>query len=163
MKRALFASVVALLCACGSSSTDGTGTGGNGGTGGTSGGGADMSASAGQDAAMSLPPDMLPAYGCNSLNACIDGCSSQSCYLTCYQSATSQAQMLYQAAARCVRQLCAPKGDAGTGPCSGGGTPTPECTQCQDDSIKMQGSCGSDTTYCGKCYAQYSACIANKP
>lgn len=167
MKRALFASVVALICACGSSGTNGNGgngTGGNGGGSGTTGGGTDMSASAGHDAAMSLPPDMQPAYGCNALSNCLDACTDQASCTLCIASSTSQAKMLYQAASRCVRALCYPHPDGGPAPCTqGGGTPSADCTTCQDDSIKMQGSCGSDTNYCGKCYTQYAACLADKP
>jgi hypothetical protein len=168
MKRALFASVVALICACGSSGSNGNGgTGGNGGGGGTGGGAGsstDMSASAGNDAGMTLPPDMLPAYGCNALNTCLDACTDQTSCTLCIQSATSNARTLYSAVSRCVRRLCFPHPDGGAAPCTnGGGTPSTECNQCQDDSLKMTGSCGSDTTYCGQCYAAYSACLADKP
>jgi len=170
MKRALFASVVALLCACGSSGTnDNGGTGGNGGSGGTggsSGSGADMSAVAGNDAGVMLPPDMLPAYGCNALNTCLDTCSDQTSCGLCLASATSQARMLYQAAARCERQACYPHPDAGMSPCTGGGgggTPSPQCTTCTTDIFKMAGTCGSDTQYCGSCYTQLQNCLNDKP
>jgi hypothetical protein len=168
MKRALFASVVALLCACGGSNGGGGGTGGNGGGGtGTGGGGTDMSAGAGSDAGMTLPPDMLPAYGCNALNSCLDACTDQASCQLCLQSSTQQARMLYQAASRCVRQACYPHADAGMAPCSngggGGGTPSAECMTCTTDVLMMAGSCGADTKYCGSCYAQYQACLNDKP
>jgi hypothetical protein len=155
-------SVVALfVCGCGSSGNN-NGTGGNGGGGGD--GGADMAAPPGSDLAMTLPPDMQPAYGCHALAACLDACTDQASCGLCIQSSTSQARTLYQAASRCVRRECFPHPDGGAAPCmQGGGTPTPQCTACQDDAIKPTGSCGADTMYCGTCYSQYSACEADLP
>jgi hypothetical protein len=125
----------------------------------------DLSAAAGSDLSMTLPPDMQPAYGCNALFACLSACTSFSCQQTCIASSTTMARSLYQKLRTCVRNECAPKGDAGTGPCSGagGGNPTPQCTMCEDDSLKPAGSCGADTMYCGTCNAQYMACTANTP
>ena len=124
-----------------------------------------MSASASGDAGMTLPPDMQPAYGCHALSGCVDSLHRPDELPLCAsQSATKNAQMLYQAETRCVRKLCFPHPDGGAAPCSqGGGTPSAQCTQCEDDSIKMTGSCGADTTYCGSCYAAYSACQADLP
>ena len=113
---------------------------------------------------MTLPPDMQPAYGCHALDGCLNACTDQASCNLCIQSATTMAKQLYQAATRCVRKICFPHPDGGPAPCvQGGGTQPPECTTCQDDSLKMTGSCGADTTYCGTCYAQYSACEADLP
>ena len=155
-------SVVALLVAgCGSSGNNGSG--GNGGGNGTD--GADMSAAAGSDMTSVVPPDMQPAYGCHALEACIAACNgSQTCIGACAQSATTQALTLAQALSRCVRRECFPHPDGGPAPCmSGGGTPSAQCTMCENDSIKAAGSCGADTVYCGSCYTAYSACEANTP
>ncbi len=157
-------SVLALLVAsCGSS--DNNGNGGNGGNGsGDGGNGTDMSAATSSDAGVTLPPDMQPAYGCHALAGCLDTCTDQTSCNLCNQSSTSQARMLYQAVSRCVRRTCYPRPDGGSAPCmQGGGTPSAECTACQNDSIKMSGSCGTDTMYCGACYSAYSACEANLP
>lgn len=156
--------VAALVAAgCGGSNSN-SGSGGNGsgdGGGGTSG---DLSAAANSDAGMSLPPDMQPAYGCHALAGCLDSCTDQASCGLCIQSATSHARMLYQKVSRCVRGECFPHPDGGAAPCmQGGGTPSAECTQCQDDSIKMSGSCGADTMYCGTCYSAYSSCEADLP
>jgi len=155
-------SVVALLVGgCGSSGNNGSG--GNGGGGGGD-GTADLAAPPGSDLAMTLPPDMQPAYGCHALAACLDACTDQTSCGLCIQSSTSQARMLYQAATRCVRRECYPHPDGGPAPCmQGGGTPTPQCTACTGDAIKPTGSCGADTMYCGTCYSQYSACEADLP
>ena len=124
----------------------------------------DLAAPPGSDLAMTLPPDMQPAYGCHDLLACIASCTSNSCITACNQSATAHARMLDQAIRRCIRNECYPVPDAGAAPCTfGGGTPTPACTMCQADSIKTSGSCGSDTTYCGTCYTEYAACEADLP
>jgi len=147
---------------CGSSNNNGTG--GNGG--GNGGDGVDMSAAAGGggDLAMTLPPDMQPAYGCHALAGCLDACTDQASCGLCLQSATMPARQLYQTLSRCVRRECFPHPDGGPAPCTnGGGTPSPQCTMCQDDSIKMTGSCGGDTMYCGTCYSAYSACEADLP
>lgn len=167
MKRmfTMMSVVVLLVAGCGSSGNNGSGgNGGTGGTGGGSGGVVDMSAAAGSDLAMTLPPDMQPAYGCHALTACLATCTSQSCFQLCAQSSTTQALMLYQALRSCERKECYPHPDAGPAPCTqGGGNPTPQCTMCLGDVIKATGSCGSDTMYCGTCYSQYSACEANLP
>ena len=162
MNRAfMFLSVVTLLVAgCGSSSNNNN-TGGNGSDGGN---GTDMSAAASSDMTMSLPPDMQPAYGCHALAACINAATDQASFNLCVSSSTSNAKQLYQAVTRCVRKICYPHPDAGPAPCvQGGGTQPPECTTCVNDSIKMTGSCGADTMYCGSCYSQFSACEANLP
>ncbi len=158
MKRVLIAGVVALLCACGTSGNNSDGGGGAGGNG----GGGDMSASAG-DLAMTVPPDMLPAYGCHALTACVATCMDQTCIQNCGAAATSQAKTLYNAVRSCVRRVCNPHPDAGPAPCSGGGTPSAQCTQCRNDVLKMTGTCGADTMWCGQCYAEYSACQNNTP
>jgi hypothetical protein len=162
----MLAAAALLVAGCGGSNNNGTG--GNGGSGGSGGGGGssgvDMSATASGDAGMTLPPDMQPAYGCHALSGCEDACTDQQSCLLCIQSATSNARKLYQAETRCIRSECFPHPDGGAAPCAqGGGTPSAQCTQCQDDSIKMTGSCGADTTYCGTCYAAYSACQADLP
>jgi hypothetical protein len=147
---------------CGSSNNNGTG--GNGG--GSGGDGTDMSAATGGggDLAMTLPADMQPAYGCHALLACRNACSDQTSCNLCLQSATQQALGLYGMLRNCIRRTCNPHPDGGPAPCTnGGGTPSPQCTMCQDDTIKMTGSCGSDTMYCGACYSSYSACEANLP
>jgi hypothetical protein len=160
----MFAAIALLIAGCGGSNGNTGGNGGTGGTGGGDGSGMDLSASASSDAGMSLPPDMQPAYGCHALSGCEDACTDQTSCLLCIQSATKNAQMLYQAETRCIRRLCFPHPDGGAAPCAqGGGTPSAQCTQCEDDSIKMTGSCGADTTYCGSCYAAYSACEADLP
>jgi hypothetical protein len=154
----------ALVGGCGSSGNN-NGSGGNG-SGGDGGGDVDMSAAAGgsTDLGMTLPPDMQPAYGCHALAACVDACTDQASCGLCVASATQQARMLYNTASRCVRRECFPHPDGGAAPCTnGGGTPSAGCTQCQDDSIKMTGTCGADTTYCGTCYAAYAACEADTP
>ena len=165
MKRAFtMMSVAALLVAgCGSSANgNGNGDGGNG-TGGN-GSSTDMAAPPGSDLAMTLPPDMQPAYGCHALAACFDACTDQASCGLCIQSATSNARTLYLAVSRCVRRQCYPHPDGGPAPCTqGGGTPSAECTACLDDTIKATGSCGSDTMYCGTCYSEYSACEADLP
>jgi hypothetical protein len=122
-----------------------------------------MSAEAG-DLAGTLPPDMQPEYGCHELAACEDACSDQQSCQLCQESATSQARMLYRSATRCVQRECYPVPDGGPAPCTfGNGTPSADCTTCLDDAIKMSGSCGADTTYCGACYTQYAACEADLP
>jgi hypothetical protein len=150
---------------CGSSSNNGSG-GNGGGSGSDGGGGADLSATAGGggDLAMTLPPDMQPAYGCHALLACLNACGTdpKTCNL-CQQSATKQALQLAMMLRSCVRRTCNPHPDSGPAPCTNGGTPSPECTMCEADSIKMTGSCGTDTMYCGTCYSAYSACEANLP
>jgi hypothetical protein len=155
------------LVGCGSTNNNGSGgNGGSGGTGGTGGTGTDMTAANGDgaDLAMTLPPDMQPAYGCHALAGCIDACTDQASCSLCIQSSTQHAGMLYQTLTRCVRRECFPHPDGGPAPCTnGGGTPSAECTACQSDSIKMSGTCGADTTYCGTCYTQYSACQADTP
>ena len=163
MIRSLTMTILGVVCfiGCGSSGSN-NGNGGNGGD------GVDMSAassgSGGGDLAMTLPPDMQPAYGCHALAGCLDACTDQTSCGLCLASATMQARTLYQAASRCVRRECFPHPDGGPAPCSnGGGTPSQDCTTCQNDSIKMAGSCGSDTLYCGTCYSQYSACEADLP
>jgi hypothetical protein len=114
--------------------------------------------------AMSLPADMQPAYGCHSLAACINAATDQTSFNLCVSSSTMMAKQLYNAATRCVRKICFPHPDGGPAPCvQGGGTQPPACTTCQDDSIKMTGSCGADTMYCGSCYSQYAACEADLP
>ncbi len=163
MKRTFtMMSVVALLIAgCGSSGNNGTG--GNGGGGGGGSGGTDMSAAAGSDMAASLPADMLPAYGCHALYACIGACAgNQGCIQTCAQSSTTQAVMLYGALRSCIRKECNPHPDGGPAPCSGGST-TPQCMMCQADVIKATGTCTGDPMYCGTCYTQYMTCEANTP
>ncbi|HEX9101897.1 MAG TPA: hypothetical protein VF997_06820 [Polyangia bacterium] len=154
--------VVALLVGgCGSNGNNGSG--GNGGSDG-GGSGMDLAAPPGSDLAMTLPADMQPAYGCHALAACVAGCTTQACFALCAQSSTMQALTMYQALRSCERKECYPHPDAGPAPCTqGGGTPTPQCTMCLGDVIKATGSCGADTTYCGTCYMQYSACQANLP
>jgi hypothetical protein len=153
-------SVVALLVAgCGSSGDNGDGGGGAGGN-----GSGDLSAAAGSDLSMTLPPDMQPAYGCHALDACISACTSNTCAGQCAASSTMNAQMLYFALRGCQRRECFPVPDGGPAPCmKGGGTPTPACTMCQADILKMAGTCNGDTMYCGACYSQYSACQADLP
>ncbi|HXU67880.1 MAG TPA: hypothetical protein VN947_01060 [Polyangia bacterium] len=147
---------------CGGSNNN-NGTGGNGGTGGSGSGDMSGAAGGGGDMAMTLPPDMQPAYGCHALAACEDACTDQASCTLCQQSATKQARQLYQAASRCVRNECFPHPDGGPAPCTfSGGTPSADCTACQDDSIKMAGTC-TETTYCGTCYSQYAACEADLP
>ena len=152
-----------LVAGCGTSNNN---TGGNGGSGGDGGGavGMDLSAAASGDMPMSLPPDMQPAYGCHALAACLQACTDQTSCGLCIQSSTTMAKQLYQAVTRCVRKLCFPHPDGGPAPCvQGGGTQPPECATCEGDSLKMTGSCGGDTMYCGTCYSQFSACEANLP
>jgi hypothetical protein len=146
---------------CGSSGNNNTG--GNGG--GTGSDGVDMSAaSSSTDLAASGPIDMSPAYGCHALAACLDACTDQASCTLCIQSATTMARSLYNTVSKCVRRTCFPHPDGGPAPCTqGGGTQPPECTTCQDDSIKMTGSCGADTLYCGACYSAYATCEANTP
>ncbi len=154
----------AFFVGCGGSGdkSDGGGTGGNAGSGGT--GGGDMSAAASTDMAGTLPPDMQPEYGCHALAACEDSCTDQASCALCQESATSMARMLYRAATRCVQKECYPVPDGGPAPCSfGNGTPSTDCNNCLNDSLMMSGTCGTDTTYCGTCYAQYAACEANTP
>jgi hypothetical protein len=141
--------VVALLCACGQSTTnDNPGTGGNGGD------QPDLSAAAASDMAAATGADMQPAYGCHALEACVSACTSQTCLQTCQASATSKAKMLAQSLSRCLRTACYPHPDGGTAPCTnGGGTPSAACTQCLNDSVKMGGAC----------YAASSACSADLP
>ncbi|MGZ3425212.1 MAG: hypothetical protein ACXVCV_01125 [Polyangia bacterium] len=155
--------ITLLVAGCGSSSNGNTGgNGGGGGGDGTS--GMDLSAVAGSDMASTLPPDMQPAYGCHALAACVDACTDQTSCSLCISSSTAAARQLYQTLTRCVRRICYPHPDGGPAPCvQGGGTQPPECTTCQDDSIKMTGSCGADTTYCGTCYSAYAACEASTP
>ena len=163
----LVLSATLLVIGCGSSSNNGD-AGGNGGNGSDS---SDMSAAmsggGGGDLAMTLPPDMQPAYGCHALDGCLNACTDQASCGLCIQSATPAARKLYQQAQRCVTNLCYPHADAGPAPCTGGqgggGTPSADCTACQDDSIKMSGTCGADTKYCGTCYTQYAACVADLP
>jgi len=153
--------VVALLVAgCGGDGDNG----GNGGSGST-GGGMDLSASAGNDMSSTLPGDMQPAYGCHALEACVTACAgNQTCIGTCAQSSTMQAITLANAMTRCRRRQCNPVPDGGPAPCTnGGGTPSPECLTCQQDVFKATGTCGADTTYCGGCYMQYTACQADLP
>lgn len=161
IRTSMILGLTLVFLGCGGSNNN-NGTGGNGGTGGTSG---DMSAASGggTDLAMTLPPDMQPAYGCHALDACLNACTDKASCSLCQMSATPQALKLYQAASRCVSRLCFPHPDAGPAPCTfGGGTPSADCTACQDDSIKMAGTC-TETTYCGSCYTQYAACEADLP
>ena len=77
--------VVALLVAgCGANGNNGDG-GGGGNSGGN--GSADLSAAAGSDMTMTLPPDMQPAYGCHALAGCLAACSDQTTCGLCIQSA----------------------------------------------------------------------------
>jgi len=161
MIRAIAILGCTLALGCGSSGNNGSG-GNGGGDGGSD--GSDMAAPPGSDLAMTLPPDMQPAYGCHALSGCLDACTDQASCGLCIQSATMQARTLYQALSRCVRRQCFPHPDGGPAPCAqGGGTPSPQCTMCQDDSIKATGSCGADTVNCGTCYMQNSACQADLP
>jgi hypothetical protein len=150
----------ACFLGCGGNNDKGDGGGGSGGT-----GGGDLSASMGDDMAGMLPPDLQPAYGCHELAACEDACTDAASCMLCTESATMMARTLYRTATRCVQRECYPVPDGGPAPCSfnGGGTPSADCTACLTDSIKMSGSCGADTTYCGACYTQYAACEANTP
>ena len=115
--------------------------------------------------AMTLPPDMQPAYGCHALAACLDACTDQtSCTpLPTERDHPGEEALPGRHRAACRRE-CFPHPDGGPAPCTqGGGTPSAECTACQADSIKMTGTCGADTTYCGTCYSQYAACEADLP
>jgi hypothetical protein len=152
-----------LVAGCGNGSNGNTG-GNGGGSGGDGGDGSDLSAAAGSDLASTLPPDMQPAYGCHALDACLNACTDQASCGLCISSSTTAARQLYQAVTRCVRKTCYPQPDGGAAPCNqGGGTQPPACTTCQDDSLKMAGSCGADTLYCGTCYSAYAACEASLP
>jgi hypothetical protein len=165
MIRTLSLLGLVFVLGCGSSSNNGNGGNGGGSGGGGGDAGIDMSAAAGSDLAMTLPADMQPAYGCHALLACLNACGTdQTACNLCLQSATMQGLGLYGTMRNCVRRTCNPHPDGGPAPCTNGaGTPSPECTMCRADAIKMTGSCGSDTMYCGACYSQYSACEANLP
>ena len=155
----LVAVLALALAGCGDSADNGDG--GSAGDGG--GNGMDLAAPSGSDLGMTLPRDMQPAYGCHALAACRAACTGNSCAAMCNQSATSHARGLYQQVTHCVRNECFPSGDGGTAPCTQTGPPSQQCTTCQSDSLKMSGTCGGDTTYCGACATEYAACEADLP
>jgi hypothetical protein len=153
-----------LLCACGSNmggipggnggnggSGGGAGSGGSGGSGGNGGG---TGGNGAVDMANESDAGMV-AYGCNEILSCVAMCNggfaNRNCVTMCRAGATSMGRALYLQLSGCLRQACYVHPDAAAEPCTNGGMPSMQCTQCLASAV----------TASGACHSEYNACAAN--
>ncbi len=114
---------------------------------------------------LSTNDDLSTLTGCHGLELCLLACKGDTaCQMTCRMNATTEAKKLAKALNDCRAATC-DAGDGGTGPCVAGMPASASCTQCRMDSISAPGTCtgGGMPSWCGACYAEYTACAANLP
>lgn len=109
--------------------------------------------------------DLATLTGCRGLELCYLGCQGNAgCQMTCRMNATTAGRKLARKLNDCRQVTCYAQ-DGGAAPCMMGVAPSAACTSCLKDTITMAGMCaaGGTPSWCGACYAEYTACAADLP